>query len=73
MIVQTTQEINGVVYAYTYSDSGFMIERDGVEYSEAIDPIDTDRMYEESTTPLADEEATAEDYRASLAELGVSV
>ena len=38
MIVQTTQKINGVVYAYTYSDSGFMIERDGVEYSESVDP-----------------------------------
>ena len=37
MVVKTTQEINGVVYAYTYSDSGFMIERDGVRYSEAID------------------------------------
>ena len=38
MIIQTTKEINGVMYAYTYSDSGFMIERDGVEYSEAVDP-----------------------------------
>ena len=30
MIVQTTKEVNGVVYAYTYSNSGNMIERDGV-------------------------------------------
>ena len=27
MIIQTTKEINGVVYDYTYSDSGYMIER----------------------------------------------
>ena len=36
MIIQTTKEINGVVYDYAYSDSGFMIERDGVRYSEAV-------------------------------------
>ena len=35
MIIQTTKEINGVVYDYAYSDSGYMIERDGVRYSEA--------------------------------------
>ena len=27
MIIQTTKEINGVVYDYAYSDSGYMIER----------------------------------------------
>ena len=48
MIVKTTQEINGVVYAYTYSDSGFMIERDGVRYAEAIDPLDSGRTYTET-------------------------
>ena len=39
MIIQTTKEINGVVYDYAYSDSGFMIERDGIRYSEAVDPL----------------------------------
>lgn len=38
MIIQTTKEINGVMYAYSYSDSGHMIELDGVRYSEAVDP-----------------------------------
>ena len=52
MIVQTTQEINGVVYAYTYSDSGFMIERDGVYYSEAVDPLDSGRVYTETDKPI---------------------
>ena len=61
MIVQTTQEINGVVYAYTYSDSGFMIERDGVRYSEAIDPLDIGRTYTETETPIETPEMTTEE------------
>lgn len=32
MIIQATNEINGVVYDYTCSDSGVKILRDGVEY-----------------------------------------
>ena len=32
MIIQTTKEINGVLYDYSYSDSGYMIERDGKLY-----------------------------------------
>lgn len=55
MIIKTTKTADGVSYDYTYSDSGMMIERDGVEYSEAVDPIDTDRVYAESATPLPDE------------------
>ena len=38
MIIQTTKEINGLVYDYTCSDSGMKILRDGVEYDEAFDP-----------------------------------
>ena len=48
MIIQTTKEINGVVYDYAYSDSGNMIERGGVRYSEAVDPLDSGRVYTES-------------------------
>ena len=61
MIVQTTQEINGVVYAYTYSDSGYMIERDGVRYSEAVDPLDSGRTYTETETPIEPPEMTTEE------------
>ena len=61
MIIQTTQEINGVVYAYTYSDSGFMIERDGVEYSEAVDPLDSGRVYTETDEPIDTLEMTTEE------------
>ena len=45
MIIQTTKKINSVVYDYAYSDSGYMIERDGVRYSEAVDPIDSGRLF----------------------------
>ena len=73
MIIQTTKEINGVVYAYTYSDSGYMIERDGVRYSEAIDPLDSGRLYTETDEPIdvGTKEVTVEDYKAALKILGV--
>ena len=32
----------------TWSDAGFMIERDGVMYSEAVDPVEFDRVYTET-------------------------
>lgn len=73
MIIQTTKEINGVVYDYAYSDSGFMIERDGVHYSEAVDPIDSRRLYTETDEPIdvGMKEETVEDYKTALQILGV--
>ena len=75
MIIQTTKEINGVMYAYTYSDSGFMIERDGVRYSEAVDPLDSGRVYTDTDEPIdmGTDEATMEDYQTALNEFGVEV
>ena len=32
----------------TWSDAGFMIERDGAVYSEAVDPVEFDRIYTET-------------------------
>ena len=61
MIIQTTKEINGVMYSYTYSDSGFMIERDGVEYSEAVDVTDAPYTYTETETPIETPEMTTEE------------
>ena len=73
MIIQTTKEINGVLYDYTYSDSGNMIERDGVRYSEAVDPLDSGRLYTETDEPIdvGTKEETVEDYKAVLQILGV--
>ena len=73
MIVQTTKEIDGVVYDYSYSDSGYMIERDGVRYSEAVDPLDSGRLYTETDEPIdvGTREEKGEDYKAALQVLGV--
>ena len=73
MIIQTTKEINGVIVTYTYSDSGNMIERDGVRYSEAVDPLDSGRLYTETDEPIdvGTREEAVEDYKAALQILGV--
>ena len=39
---------DGVVLNRTYSDTGMMIEREGVKYSEAIDPAELNRQYIET-------------------------
>jgi hypothetical protein len=48
MVITETIEINEKEYIRNYSDDGFYIEREGVKYSEAIDPIGFDRMYTET-------------------------
>lgn len=45
---------DGVVLNRTFSDAGMMIERDGVRYSEAIDPAETGRTYIETDEPCED-------------------
>lgn len=39
----------------TWSDVGFMIERDGAMYSEAVDPAEFDRVYTETDMPMEPE------------------
>lgn len=39
---------DGVVLNRTYSDKGMMVERDGVRYSEAVDPAELGRTYIET-------------------------
>lgn len=49
---------DGVVLNRTYSDEGFMVERDGVRYSEAIDPAEFGRQYietDEKIEPIEEE------------------
>ena len=52
MIVIEKLTINGKAFIKTYSDKGFMVERDGVQYSEAIDPEETGRTYTETGAPV---------------------
>ena len=47
---------DGVVLNRTYSDKGMMIERDGVRYSEAVDPAQFNRQYTETDEPIESEE-----------------
>lgn len=53
MIIVETIELDGIQYKHTYSDT-YTITRDGAEYTEAIDPYDSDRVYEETETKLED-------------------
>ena len=43
---------DGAVLNRTYSDAGMMIERDGVRYSEAVDPAELGRVYTETDEPV---------------------
>lgn len=57
MIITENVLINGKAFRRTYSDEGFMIERDGVQYSEAIDPIGfEDRVYTETDIKVEEPE-----------------
>ena len=64
MVIKTAKTINGVAYDYTYSDAGMMIQRDGVRYSDAVDPLDSGRVYTETDEPIAPEEMTETEEKA---------
>lgn len=52
MIITERLAIGGRDFVKTYSDAGFMVERDGVRYSEAIDPAEFVREYTETGEPI---------------------
>jgi hypothetical protein len=62
MIITETIVINEKEFNRTYSTLGFMIERDGVRYAEAVDPIGFDREYTETDEliPIVEEEIEEE-------------
>lgn len=75
-MVQTEIKVeNGVQYEYSYSDEGFIIERDGARYADAVDPLGSGRVYTETDIPIEQDEpsdeATEADYINALHELGV--
>lgn len=66
--------INYKQFTKSYSDSGYMIERDGVQYSEAIDPTELGRTYTETDVPIEGETGlTVSDTLELLSEMGVDV
>ena len=56
MIVTEIINIDGRDLTRAYSDAGYYIERDGAMYSEAVDPIGSNRTYIE-TDQLIETEA----------------
>lgn len=74
MIVTENMTINGKTFVKTYSDSGYMVERDGVRYSEAIDPIDSGRTYTETDERIPYDDMTETEQKAAAYDIltGVS-
>ena len=64
MIKTENLTINDRAFVRTYSDSGFMIERDGVRYSEAIDPAELGRTYTETDEAIEGEDMTEIEQKA---------
>ena len=60
MIYTETITLNGKQYDRTYSDT-YYIERDGAQYIEAVDPLDSCRQYTETDIPLPVEEVSSDD------------
>lgn len=56
MIQKETITINGSEFERTYSDENLYIEREGVKYAEAVDPIGSDREYTETDEKIESEE-----------------
>ena len=72
MIITEQMTINEKSFTKTVSDSGFMVERDGAQYSEAIDPAEFGRTYTETDIPIEGEgDLTVTDALEMLSEMGV--
>ena len=56
MIQTENITINNTDFDRTYSDCGFYIERDGVKYSDAVDPKNSGRTYTETDEKIEAEE-----------------
>ena len=68
MIISETIKLNDTNYTKTYSDAGFYIERNGVHYAEAIDPLGSGREYTETDTLIETESSTTEEQLRQVTE-----
>lgn len=64
MIKIETVTINNKEFQHTYSNEGYKIERDGIIYDDAIDPIDSGRIYTETTEKIESEELSEIEQKA---------
>lgn len=60
MIISETVRIDDKNYTKTASDSGYYIERNGIRYVEAIDPLGSCREYTETAELIETEPETTE-------------
>ena len=68
MIISETVTLNDKNFTKTYSDAGFYIERNGINYAEAIDPLGSGREYTETDTLIETESATTEEQLRQVTE-----
>lgn len=68
-------EIDGKEYTETWSDENLMIERDGILYEVALVLSELGREYVETDKKIEEHpnDATEDDYRAALRDMGVDV
>ena len=65
MIKTENITINDRMLTRTYSYSGYYIQRDGVRYAEAIDPLDSGRTYTETDALIEAEHMTETEEKAA--------
>lgn len=64
MIQTEIVTIRGKQFQRTWSDAGYLIDRDGAQYSEAVDPLDSGRTYTETDVPMESEPMTETEEKA---------
>lgn len=62
MIQTENITINGRELTRTYSDGGYYIQRDGIQYAEAIDPAELGRTYTETDEAIETEKQNAPEF-----------
>lgn len=72
MIIRERFTINGREFIRTYSDAGRYVVRDGIEYSEANDPAEFNRVYTEGDLMPVEESDLADKAEAYDILMGVS-
>lgn len=60
MIISETVKLNDKNYTKTYSDAGYYIERNGMRYVEAIDPLGSEREYTETALLISTADESTE-------------
>lgn len=68
MIISETIKLNDTNYTKTYSDAGFYIERNGINYAEAIDQLGSGKEYTETAILIKTGAATTEEQLRQVTE-----